>query len=239
MNDSTLKNVHWALCTGVFGKRDIGRIEREFLDVLDFDLAISECDILAHHSVIMSLIHPSRPHLRTTPSTRSRTHARTSSRWSSDSSDLDGSDSSSSFESLSPPRTPEPHPAPDTAAAFIPPPPQLHHPHEQHFVVPATPAAVPESKMQQLQPQPQFQPQQQARQSRPSIAMQILRSFPMPHLPSISTTAPHHHHHHSNNVGAAGYASSTSSISLPPVGHYGKPSQQPYLAPVAVPRVMA
>lgn len=29
-NDSTLKNVHWALCTGVFGKRDVGRIEREF-----------------------------------------------------------------------------------------------------------------------------------------------------------------------------------------------------------------
>ncbi|KAJ7029163.1 hypothetical protein C8F04DRAFT_931673, partial [Mycena alexandri] len=30
LNDSTLKNVHWALCTGVFGKRDVGRIEREF-----------------------------------------------------------------------------------------------------------------------------------------------------------------------------------------------------------------
>ncbi|KAF6747765.1 hypothetical protein DFP72DRAFT_589124 [Ephemerocybe angulata] len=34
LNDSTLKNVHWALCTGVFGKRDVGRIEREFLAVL-------------------------------------------------------------------------------------------------------------------------------------------------------------------------------------------------------------
>ncbi|KAJ7855565.1 hypothetical protein B0H13DRAFT_2577430 [Mycena leptocephala] len=34
-NDSTLKNVHWALCIPgrVFSKRDIGRIEREFLDV--------------------------------------------------------------------------------------------------------------------------------------------------------------------------------------------------------------
>ncbi|KAJ6462409.1 hypothetical protein DFH09DRAFT_1382720 [Mycena vulgaris] len=37
-NDSTLKNVQWALCTGVFGKRDVGRIEREFLDVLDWDV---------------------------------------------------------------------------------------------------------------------------------------------------------------------------------------------------------
>ncbi|KAA1469237.1 hypothetical protein DENSPDRAFT_593533 [Dentipellis sp. KUC8613] len=55
LNDSSLKNVHWAVCTGVFGKRDIGRIEREFLDVLDWELAISEADILAHHDGIMSL----------------------------------------------------------------------------------------------------------------------------------------------------------------------------------------
>ncbi|KAL1707179.1 hypothetical protein EV121DRAFT_256260 [Schizophyllum commune] len=54
-NDSTLKNVHWALCTGVFGKRDVGRIEREFLEVLNFELAISEADIMAHHEAIMSL----------------------------------------------------------------------------------------------------------------------------------------------------------------------------------------
>lgn len=53
-NDSTLKNVHWALCTGVFGKRDIGRIEREFLDVLDFELSISERDILAHYEPVMA-----------------------------------------------------------------------------------------------------------------------------------------------------------------------------------------
>ncbi|KZP08710.1 hypothetical protein FIBSPDRAFT_901033 [Athelia psychrophila] len=48
-NDSTLKNVHWALCTGVFGKRDVGRIERELLDVLDWELGVSEADTLAHH----------------------------------------------------------------------------------------------------------------------------------------------------------------------------------------------
>jgi hypothetical protein len=50
------------MCTGVFGKRDIGRIEREFLDVLDFELSITEGDILAHHDVIMSLVAPSRRH---------------------------------------------------------------------------------------------------------------------------------------------------------------------------------
>ncbi|KAJ7633149.1 hypothetical protein FB45DRAFT_522921 [Roridomyces roridus] len=51
--DSTLRNVHWALCTGVFGKGDIGRIEREFLEVLDWELGISESDVLAHHEGIM------------------------------------------------------------------------------------------------------------------------------------------------------------------------------------------
>ncbi|KDR73776.1 hypothetical protein GALMADRAFT_72169 [Galerina marginata CBS 339.88] len=49
LNDSTLKNVHWAMCTGVFGKRDVGRIEREYLDVLNFELKITEDDLLSHH----------------------------------------------------------------------------------------------------------------------------------------------------------------------------------------------
>ena len=54
--------MHWAVCTGVFGKRDVGRIEREFLDVLDFELSISENDIMGHHDAIISLVHPPRPH---------------------------------------------------------------------------------------------------------------------------------------------------------------------------------
>ena len=40
LNDSSLKNAHWALCTGVFGRRDVARIEREFLEVLDFELGV-------------------------------------------------------------------------------------------------------------------------------------------------------------------------------------------------------
>ncbi|KAJ8522896.1 hypothetical protein ONZ45_g621 [Pleurotus djamor] len=55
LNDSTLKNVHWALCTGVFGKRDVGRIEREFLDVLDFELSVTEEDILTHFDDIANV----------------------------------------------------------------------------------------------------------------------------------------------------------------------------------------
>ncbi|KAF9063349.1 hypothetical protein BDP27DRAFT_1232246, partial [Rhodocollybia butyracea] len=49
LNDCTFKNMHWALCTGIFRTQDIGLIEREFLDVLDWDLRISEDDILAHY----------------------------------------------------------------------------------------------------------------------------------------------------------------------------------------------
>lgn len=60
LNDSTLKNVHWALCTGVFGKRDVGRIEREFLDVLDFQLGITEDDLLAHHDGLSAIAVSSR-----------------------------------------------------------------------------------------------------------------------------------------------------------------------------------
>ncbi|GLB34563.1 putative cyclin [Lyophyllum shimeji] len=62
LNDSTLKNVHWALCTGVFGKRDVGRIEREFLDVLDFELNVAEDDILSHHDNLSAVAVLSYPH---------------------------------------------------------------------------------------------------------------------------------------------------------------------------------
>ena len=58
-NDSTLKNRHWSISTGLFGKRDIGRIEREFLDVLDWKLAVSESDILGLHDSLIPL-HPLR-----------------------------------------------------------------------------------------------------------------------------------------------------------------------------------
>jgi hypothetical protein len=57
LNDSTLKNVHWALCTGVFGKRDVGRIEREYLDVLNFELKITEDDLLSHHEGLAEVSH--------------------------------------------------------------------------------------------------------------------------------------------------------------------------------------
>ncbi|KAK7021000.1 cyclin N-terminal domain-containing protein [Favolaschia claudopus] len=51
--DSTLRSVQWAMVTGIFGKGDIGRIEREFLDVLDWELSVTEADLLAHHEMLM------------------------------------------------------------------------------------------------------------------------------------------------------------------------------------------
>jgi Cyclin, N-terminal domain len=61
-NDSSLKNTHWALATGVWGKRDVGRVEREMLDVLDWDLAVSESDILAYHESITDPLLTRRQH---------------------------------------------------------------------------------------------------------------------------------------------------------------------------------
>lgn len=105
LNDSTLKNVHWALCTGVFGKRDVGRIEREFLDVLDFELSVTEDEILSHHDALSAVALPSHIHRRhADPHTRTHyqpaTHAACP--------DLDPSSPKSSSSGSSPePRTPE------------------------------------------------------------------------------------------------------------------------------------
>ncbi|KAJ7129928.1 hypothetical protein C8R46DRAFT_1202310 [Mycena filopes] len=125
-NDSTLKNVHWALCTGVFGKRDVGRIEREFLEVLDWELGVSESDLLAHHEGLLAAslrssalasrhtrskttaahahVHPS---LLSAP--RSQTHTRRHSQTAVP--ELEPSSPQSSAASMSP-RTPSLSPAP-------------------------------------------------------------------------------------------------------------------------------
>ncbi|KAI0790835.1 hypothetical protein C8Q75DRAFT_877279 [Abortiporus biennis] len=60
VNDATLKNHRWAVCTGVFGTGDVGRVEREFLDVLDYHLNFTEDDILSHHGAIKALTQSNR-----------------------------------------------------------------------------------------------------------------------------------------------------------------------------------
>ncbi|KAM5536493.1 hypothetical protein V8D89_009770 [Ganoderma adspersum] len=178
LNDSTLKNVHWALCTGVFGKRDIGRIEREFLDVLDFELSVSEADLLAHHDALLARSAPHHaqtrvPHQRHTR----RASSPLNSRWSSDSSDMDV-DSESSFESLSLPRTPEPVAAPTVPMPY-----------------PAKAAAAdfsvhPHARVHDIASQHQHNPHH-----RKSALSTIIRSFPIPHFNHMSThAAPAYHH---------------------------------------------
>ncbi|KAJ3855740.1 hypothetical protein EV368DRAFT_25498, partial [Lentinula lateritia] len=53
LNDSCIPNMHWAQCSRLFGKHDIGRIEREFLEVLDWDLTLTEEDLLAHYDSLI------------------------------------------------------------------------------------------------------------------------------------------------------------------------------------------
>ena len=116
-----MKNVHWALCTGVFGKRDVGRIEREFLDVLDYELTLHESDLLSHHDTIISLVYPSRflarPHhtvsAPASPRHHHRAHAKAAPANSLPSHFSDSSDSGSDA-STSPSTSPLPlvHPYP-------------------------------------------------------------------------------------------------------------------------------
>jgi len=103
LNDSTLKNIHWALCTGVFGKRDVGRIEREFLDVLDWELSVSEEDLLVHHADISAIVFA---HTHPYAHAQSRSHSTAASSHSSSSSSPSSSASSSPSNSRHHPYSP-------------------------------------------------------------------------------------------------------------------------------------
>lgn len=49
-NDYSLNNGAWAACTGeAFSRGDILRIEQEFMDVLDYELGVTEDDLIALH----------------------------------------------------------------------------------------------------------------------------------------------------------------------------------------------
>ncbi|KAJ7093655.1 hypothetical protein C8R43DRAFT_863460, partial [Mycena crocata] len=81
-NDSTLKNVHWASCTGIFGKNDIGRIEREFLDVLNWELGVVEADLLIHRDGLMAVASPpSASKVEITSPNPHRRETTTQTRW--------------------------------------------------------------------------------------------------------------------------------------------------------------
>ena len=52
LNDRMMKNVIWARCSGIFEHRDVGRMEREMLNILDWDLSVHEDEILAHQKYL-------------------------------------------------------------------------------------------------------------------------------------------------------------------------------------------
>lgn len=63
VSDYTIKNARWARWSGTFSKEDIGRMERELLDILDWNLSVAEGDIMAHHEHLSSLTPPPCPPL--------------------------------------------------------------------------------------------------------------------------------------------------------------------------------
>jgi hypothetical protein len=158
-NDSTLKNVHWALCTGVFGKRDVGRIEREFLDVLDFDLSITEDDILSHHDSLSSVALPSHDFRRLADYSPSHAQSQYHRSHQVKCPDLDPSSPHSSSSGSSPqPLTPEAvannsfnpvvkshHDAMELVIPPPPPPKKSHNPSSTLDLLRAFPLPVPHS----------------------------------------------------------------------------------------------
>jgi hypothetical protein len=110
VNDTSPKNTYWAAWTGVFGKRDIGRVEREFLDVLDWELSLRDSDIITQFNLLLA----TRPtqfhayhHHRYQPRVGGTTRRSPAFDFDDDSDWSDSEDeSSSSSESDVPPRTP-------------------------------------------------------------------------------------------------------------------------------------
>jgi len=103
----------------VFGKRDIGRVEREFLDVLDWELSLRDSDIIAQHKLLLA----TRPtqfhayhHHRYQPRVGGTTRRSPTFDFDDDSDWSDSDDeSSSSSESDVSPRTPVHHQRPRTS----------------------------------------------------------------------------------------------------------------------------
>jgi len=110
VNDISPKNTYWAAWTGVFGKRDIGRVEREFLDVLDWELSLRESDVIAQHNLLLATTRSTRPHAYHHHRSQPRVDATGLSPTFDFDDDSDWSDSgdesSSSSESDVAPRTP-------------------------------------------------------------------------------------------------------------------------------------
>ena len=195
------KNVHWALCTGVFGKRDVGRIEREFLDVLDYELGLTEADLLSHHNAIMSLTQAQRvrfhqrSHAVSAPASPQRHHHHHQaqpvrvkltppSRWSNGS-DMSDSDDSLSSTMSPPPQTPEM----DVDAPFVPVALAKQTPEDLHSAAhPITVVRTPAPPMHSKASTTDIHAQGSSH-TKLASALQILRAIPIPHFHSSSSSS--------------------------------------------------
>ncbi|KAF5313554.1 hypothetical protein D9758_019117 [Tetrapyrgos nigripes] len=189
LNDSTLKNIHWALCTGVFGKRDVGRIEREFLDVLDWELSVSEQDLLVHHADISAIIfaHTQR-HTHSSPASSPSASPASSTSSSSPSSLSSSASSSSRHHPYSPYRTRNHHrssaPVPDLVSS------PMSSDGSSSPQTPSTLESSPDSTDDFYHPRRKAAPAASAKPSTSGFH-DLLRSFPIP----TSTHRSRSHHH--------------------------------------------
>lgn len=93
-NDNSLSNTNWSMATGFFSSRDVCRVEREMLDVLDYELRIEEDELFAHRCFLFASSPSQSPK---SPSSRRSNYV------SDDESDSDSeSSSTSSADTVSP-----------------------------------------------------------------------------------------------------------------------------------------
>jgi hypothetical protein len=110
------------MVSGTFGKRDIGRIEREFIEVLDWDLGVTEDHLLTVRDSLLHLLPGQRTAIIAVPSEAAGISTPPSSPATSDSDSSDlshWSDDESDSDSHSTPAT-SPGPLTPSHAVFSP-----------------------------------------------------------------------------------------------------------------------
>nr|GAT55574.1 predicted protein [Mycena chlorophos] len=53
--EDAMKNMYWALASRIFATCDVSRFERDFLELLEWDLSVSEDDLMRHHRDAMAM----------------------------------------------------------------------------------------------------------------------------------------------------------------------------------------
>ncbi|KAJ7772845.1 hypothetical protein DFH07DRAFT_145866 [Mycena maculata] len=147
--DNTLRNKHWALCAGLFKARDISRIEREFLAVLDWELGVQEGDLMDHHEGLVAAASGSAKPVSAWAEVVVETHELALPVLEPSSPHSESSPESASFRtpcsrSCSPPPHPPPHQC-YAPPAYPPPPSSVLPPptHHVHFI----PASFPSPRI--------------------------------------------------------------------------------------------